>query len=151
MKTELALLRQARINILGLTKDLSLVQLNKIPEGFNNNIAWNVAHLVVVQQLLTYGLAGLPSNVSKEMIEKYKKGSKPEGAIDQEEWDKIKALSTDLVDRFEEDLKKEIFQKYKPYSTSFRITLNTLEDAVQFNNLHEGLHFGYILALRKML
>jgi len=32
----------------------SLEQLNKIPEGFNNNLIWNIAHCVVTQQLLCY-------------------------------------------------------------------------------------------------
>ena len=30
----------------------SLEQLNKVPEGYNNNLIWNIAHIVVVQQML---------------------------------------------------------------------------------------------------
>ena len=39
-------------------KQYSLAQLNKIPEGFNNNIIWNIAHTVVTHQLLLYKMTG---------------------------------------------------------------------------------------------
>ena len=29
--------------------NFTLEQLNKIPEGFNNNIIWNIAHTIVTQ------------------------------------------------------------------------------------------------------
>jgi hypothetical protein len=29
-------------------------QLNTIPEGYNNNLIWNIAHIIVVQQMLVY-------------------------------------------------------------------------------------------------
>jgi hypothetical protein len=35
----------------------TLEQLNKIPEGYNNNLIWNIAHVVVVQQMLVYKLS----------------------------------------------------------------------------------------------
>jgi len=49
----------------------SLDDLNKIPQGFNNNIIWNIGHIVVTQQLLAYKLSGLPMMVSDSMIAKY--------------------------------------------------------------------------------
>ena len=48
----------------------TLEQLNKVPEGFNNNLIWNIGHIVVVQQMLVYNLSGLPMMVSQEMVEK---------------------------------------------------------------------------------
>ena len=32
----------------------SVNQLNEIPIGFNNNLIWNIAHVLVVQQKLMY-------------------------------------------------------------------------------------------------
>ena len=44
--------KQSRKIISGIVSELNNEQLNAIPPGFNNNIAWNVAHLLVSEQLL---------------------------------------------------------------------------------------------------
>lgn len=58
-----------------LLEELSLEELNYIPAGFNNNILWNTAHILVTEQLLTYGLSGKEIKMEKEFINRYKKGS----------------------------------------------------------------------------
>jgi hypothetical protein len=60
-----------------LIQGYTLEQL-KVPEGFNNNIIWNIAHVIVTQQILVYKLSGLPMIVTDEMVEKYRKGTKTE-------------------------------------------------------------------------
>lgn len=44
MKKELQLIRYVRKNIMNVIEGHSLEQLNTVPEKFNNNIAWNLAH-----------------------------------------------------------------------------------------------------------
>ena len=61
-------LSKGRTLMLKIIDGLSIEQLNAIPEGFKNNIAWNIAHLVVTQQLLCYRLSGVPCLISDEMI-----------------------------------------------------------------------------------
>jgi hypothetical protein len=39
--------RTSRKVLLQFLENYTLVQLNKIPEGFNNNLIWNIAHIVV--------------------------------------------------------------------------------------------------------
>ena len=46
----------------------TLDQINHIPNGFNNNILWNCAHVIAVQQMLTYGLNNLPFGIPKEFV-----------------------------------------------------------------------------------
>ena len=62
----------------GFLNQFSLKELNKVPEGFNNNIIWNIAHVIVTQQLLVYSNSQLPMIVSDEMVAKYRKGTFPE-------------------------------------------------------------------------
>ena len=126
-------------------------QLNEIPKGFGNNMVWNIAHLVVTHQILCYKLSGLPMNVSKEMVEKYMKGTAPVGSVSQSEFDEIVTLFIALPNQFEEDLNQRLFQKYDAYTTSLNVTLVDIDSAIAFNNFHEGIHLGAILALRKLV
>lgn len=129
----------------------SLEDLNKIPDGFNNNIIWNVAHTIAVQQSLIYKLSGLPPIVSEEMIETFKKGSKPERDLTQAEVDEIKGLLFSTIEKTKEDYENEVFQNYHEYTVMTKSTLTNVMEAIDFNNFHEGIHLGYILALKKSL
>lgn len=129
----------------------TLEQLNKIPEGFNNNIVWNVAHCVAVQQALIYKLSGLPTLVSKEFILKYSKGAKPEGDVSQEEVDEIKALLSTTLQQAQNDYIAGIFVNYQEYTTSLGNTLRDINGALEFNNYHEGIHTGVIMSIRKFV
>lgn len=144
-------LSKGRVLMLKLIDGLSMDQLNKIPEGSKNNIAWNIAHLVVTQQLLCYKLSGLPCLVSDEMIDLYRKGTVPTKEVTKEEFDEIKSLFISLPLKFEEDYKKRIFQEYTAYTTSVNVTLEDIKSAATFNLFHEGIHLGAVLGLRKLV
>ena len=144
-------LKKSRALTLKVIDGLTIEQLNKIPEGFNNNISWNIAHLVVTQQLLNYKLSGLKCNVSDEMIENFMKGSKPNYTISEEEFEAVKKMFVELPLKLEEDYNKGIFKEYTEYTTSVNITLTTIEEGIQFNNYHEGIHLGIILQLKKLV
>ena len=129
----------------------SLEQLNTVPEGFQNNLIWNIAHVIVTQQLLTYKLSGLPMMVSDEMVAKFRKGTKTEGVVSQEEVDQVRSLLFTTLDQTEKDIEAGIFKSFQEYPTSTGFVLKSIEDAMNFNNFHEGIHFGYVLALKKAL
>lgn len=151
MKTQFNILRKVRELTSKAIKDLTLEQLHVIPKGFNNNIAWNVAHLVVTQQLLHYKLSGKDCLVSDELIEKCKKGTKPTDKFSQEEFDEIIELFEGLPDTLEEDFDAEIFTNYTPYETSTGFVIDSLETAIAFNNFHESLHLGVIMSIKKFV
>ncbi len=129
----------------------SLEELNKVPEGFNNNIIWNIAHTIVTQQLLVYNLSGLPMVVSDEMVATYRKGTKAESNLSQTEVDTIKGVLFSTIEKTKEDYEDKIFQSYNQYTVTTKSTLSNVEEAIEFNNFHEGIHLGYIFALRKSL
>ena len=145
------LLKTTRQNFLNLLNEFSLEQLNYIPKGFSNNLIWNFGHLVVTQQLLFYKLSGNKMYVSDELVNKYRKGTKPEGNATGEEVEELKKLAFELIDTFEKDYSenKTMFDSFTEYPTSYNYTLKNIEDTIHFNNTHEGVHYGYALALRK--
>ena len=130
----------------------SLEVLNKIPEGFNNNIIWNIAHVVVTEQLLVYRLSGLQPALSVDLINKYRKDTKPERATSQEEVNEIKGLLFSTTEKIKEDYKSRVFKSYNAYTVSTTgNTLTNIEEALQFVSIHEALHYGYVLALLKAI
>ena len=129
----------------------SLEQLNKIPEGFSNNLIWNVAHCVAAQQTLVYKLSGLPTMTSEEFTMKYRKGTKPEGDVSQAEVDEIRTLLSETLHQTEKDYLNKTFLNYTEYTTSMGFTLRNVEDALSFNNFHEGTHIGIIMSIRKFV
>src|SRR5690606_1003009 len=122
-----------------------------IPAGFRNHVFWNCAHALVTQQLMTYYLSGNEMLVDNDWVLRFKKGSVgDQNVTEQDVRLLIKLLQTSQV-----KLKKDYFAAnlsyFRPYETSFGIHLETIEDAIRFNNLHESLHLGYTMALVKNL
>jgi len=144
-------LLKSRQLTLKVIQNLTNEQLNKIPQGFKNNIAWNVAHLLVTQQLLCYKLSGLDCLVSTEMIEDFQKGSAPKYKVTNEAFETIKEQFIQLPVKLDEDYSKGIFKNYTEYTTSVNVTLINIEDAIDFNLFHEGIHLGIILQLAKFV
>lgn len=139
-------------SILGKFLDeYTLKQLNYIPHGFNNNLIWNIAHVVVVQQMLVYNLSSLPMMVSQQMIDRYKPGTKPEHDVTQQEVDEIRALLKTTIDQTEKDFALDLFQQYKDYKTATGFHLQSAYDAMAFNGYHEGMHRGMMMAIKKFV
>ncbi|MAD96421.1 MAG: damage-inducible protein DinB [Flavobacteriaceae bacterium] len=151
MKNEFDILRKARELVIKELEGLSLDDIHKIPDGFKNNIAWNVAHLVVTQQLIHYGLSGLPMLVSDELIAENRKGTAPTRNFTAEEFEEVKRLLVSLPEKLVEDYEAGIFKAYKTYPTSTGYVLTSIENAIPFNNIHEGMHYGIIRSIKKML
>ncbi|MBC9794391.1 DinB family protein [Sinomicrobium weinanense] len=147
------ILESTRNLVINAIEGLSLEQINKIPEGFNNNIAWNFAHLVVSQQILCYKLSGLPCNVDQGTMDRFKKGTAPdpERPMTIEELNGFREKFLGNVVKFREDYEKGLFKEFHTYTTSMNVTLADIHSAIAYNNMHEGLHLGYILALKRAI
>ncbi len=151
MKELLEITKTSRNMVSKLIQGYTLEQLNKVPTGFNNNLIWNVGHIVVTQQLLVYKLAGLPMMISDELVEKYRKGTKTEHEATQEEVDEILTLLHSTVEQTAKDIDNNLFQNFNEYPTSTGFVLKSNKDSMEFNNFHEGLHIGVIMSMRKLV
>lgn len=151
MQDQLEITKVIRNTLNKIMDRYTLEQLNKVPDGFTNNLIWNIAHVVVTQQLLVYKLADLPIMVSDELVNLYKKGTKTERPCTEEEVAEIKELLQTTVAKTEEDIANGLFTTYNEYPTSTGYVIRTNENAFAFNSFHEGIHLGYILALKKAL
>ncbi len=144
-------LRNPRKMILEIIKDYSIEQVNKIPQGFNNNIIWNLGHMIATSQGICYKRSGLEAVVSEDFFNTYKSGSKPERFISQEESEEIKGLFFSTLDKMEDDYGAGIFVNYTPVMTRYNVELSNVDEALAFLPFHDGLHIGYIMSLRKLV
>jgi len=151
MNDQIEVIKRTRTHLLELVKELNIEQLNKVPAGFNNNIIWNLGHLVAAQQGICYVRTGVKPHVAEDFIDRYKKGSKPERFLNEEELKKIKELFFSSLDILKQDYESGLWTGYDSWTTSYGVELNSIEDAIQFLNFHEGLHSGYILALKRVI
>jgi len=134
-----------------MLENYTLEQLNKKPKGFNNTIFWNIKHIVVTQQLLIYGLSNLPLQITESETEDYRKGSKFKMDASKQDVALLKKQLFSTIEQTEKDFRNGVFKTFTPYTVSTKSTLTTVEEALQFNNFHEGIHLGYIMALKKGL
>lgn len=129
----------------------TLEQLNKIPAGFNNNLVWNIGHIIVSQQSLIYRLSNLPMYTSKDLQNLYATGTKPNGLASAEDISELKLLLMSLVEKAIADAKSGKFVSFNERLTSTGFLLSTVEDAFEFNNYHEGMHLGVMMSIRKFV
>lgn len=150
-KRDFEITRITRQNILTTIKELTFDQVTSIPNGFSNSILWNFMHNMVTQQLLTYSMVGVKCNLDQDIIDKFRKGSAGDNSISEKEFVTFKEKYISLINKTENDFHELQSQEFKTYTTSYNITLNSLEDSIQFINTHEGLHFGIMMALKKLV
>src|SRR5665213_1190761 len=153
MKESIDIIRGARKFLLNLIDGISIEKLNEIPEGFNNNLAWNFAHVIATQQILCYRNAGAKPVIADEIIDKYKSGTRPEGFIDEKEFETLKQSLLSTIDKFELYSATNLFENYRAFDLKSYpgVRLKNVNDAAKFDCFHEGLHVGYSMALKKAL
>lgn len=132
-------------------KNFTLEQLNTIPAGFNNNIFWNIAHCLVTLQRLVYHYSGLPTVVPQKWFDAYNKGTAPGPAITDTDVAELIELFHVTHEQLVKDYQAGIFKSYDAYTTSTKMELTSVEDAITFSLFHEGIHVGSILALAKQV
>jgi len=110
LSKQFEILKKTRQFLLGMISELTTEQLNEIPAGFNNNIIWNVAHMVAAQQGVCYFRGGLPLVVKEAFFLSYKPETKPQGNVDSKQIDEIKSLLFTTIDQLEADYNNGLFK-----------------------------------------
>lgn len=140
--------RYLKDQIDGLTE----AQLRLIPDGFNNNVIWHLGHLVATQQLLHYRRAGIPLYVTDAFVDQFKNGTSPRDWQNNPDSDEILTLFLSLPEKLEQDYADSRFStSYNGFTTRSGFSLNSIDNAIIFNNFHEGIHTGYVMAMKKLL
>ncbi len=151
MERELDLLRQTRNNFISAIESLSESQMMVIPKGLNNNIFWNLGHILVTQQLLCYRFSGLPVKVPDEFVSLFKKGTSPVSWTNTPAIARVKSHMLSSIEDLYKDYHSGEFKQYKPFKTHYGFSPQCIEDAIRMNNVHEALHLGMVEILKKLV
>ncbi|HMG81412.1 MAG TPA: DinB family protein [Ferruginibacter sp.] len=145
------ILKLTRQYLLNDIKDLTTDQLNEIPAGFNNNIIWNLAHMLATQQGICYARAGIKLVIDQSLFDAYKPGTKPEKFVDANEVAETKKLFIAMVDRLEIDYANNVFTNFTAFTNRYGFEHRHVDDSINFVLYHEGIHFGVINAMMKLV
>ena len=151
METAIALIQYVRKSILQQVERFTTEQLNQIPAGFNNNLVWNLGHLLITQQQLCYKLGGFDMTVPADDFAAYSWNTRPDGYVSSPEVERIKALLLMSINQFEKDVTEGKFESYTPWVLPSGIAVNDISDALKVCMVHEGRHFGGVIALSKVI
>jgi hypothetical protein len=89
--------------------------------------------------------------ISDEMVDKYKRGTKPEHSVGQKEVDEMKVLLFSTLEKTKKDYSEKLFQNYNEFTSMSGFTMKSVTDAIEFNNYHEALHLGIMMQIRKFI
>jgi urease accessory protein UreH len=141
-----------RNKIANKIRKLTIEQLNKIPTDCNNNIAWQLGHLVVSSEILCYHRTGAQPNKEIDLVEKYRNGSRPESFIEQSEIDGLLKRLLNSYNAVLEDYNKGIFKNITPYAThTFGVEMTTIEEVFDVCSNHDALHAGQISIMERWI
>ncbi|WP_257668927.1 DinB family protein [Parapedobacter tibetensis] len=144
-------IKRTRELFVRLLEELSLEEINEVPNGFRNNIGWNFGHIVVSTQALCYLRTGIVlQDIEIPFFGTYQKGSKPEKWIAAEELETLKTQAFTSIERIERDIQDGVFAEISPYATStYGVEMNNIHEIITCTLMHDNLHLGYATALKK--
>ncbi len=143
--------KRSREIITNILESYSEEQLIKIPKGFNNNLIWNIGHIIAVNQKLIYKSSNSPIIIPEALLNQYNTGTFPNLDKDRENIPKIKKLLAYTVEKSIYDYHHSNFNKFNELITGTGFHISSIEEAFSFNNYHEALHIGLMLNIKKFI
>ena len=131
--------------------DLDEEQLLEIPDGAGANVLWNVGHVLFTHASMLYPPCGLPMPIPEEYEALFKAGTSPSDWSETPNVEEVLGRLKDLTEHTYVDYKTGKFDQYEDRELLKGYSLDSVEDAFAVNILHEGVHIGVIMSLRKQL
>lgn len=140
-----------RYHMMKELEGLDAEQMLAIPEGRDDNILWNVGHLLCSLSRLTYVFSGQPLPIPEHYLTLFGKGTSARAWDDAPDVDEVLDHFRRLPKQIEGDFTAQRFTRYKALEIVPGKTVASVEEAVNFHCFHEGLHIGMIITLKELL
>lgn len=137
-----------RKELLGTVEKVTDEQAEIIPDGFNNNIRWNLGHLYLDQFLWIEALTKEASPTSKQFNQWFGFGTAPANFTEEtpsfkELKELLKAQPQEILEKYRNELEKE----YPPIDMG----MHTIEQVLIRTIFHEGMHLQAINDLKRFI
>ncbi|HKC66971.1 MAG TPA: DinB family protein [Bacteroidia bacterium] len=142
---QIEFLKNQRSNLLLQLEKLSNDELSFIPKGSNNNILWNLGHILVIPQHHFYVVKGHAPHVEQYYIQNYMSGTRPLATDIDKEYKTIKELLLPTADFLKDDYDKGMFNDFRAFGNKDFI------ETLEFLTKHEAGHIAKINQLLNQL
>jgi len=137
-----------RKELLGNVEKVTDEQAEIIPDGFNNNIRWNLGHLYLDQFLWIEALTKEASPTSKQFNQCFGFGTTAANFTEEtpsfkELKELLKAQPQEILEKYHKELDKE----YSPIDMG----MHTIEQVLIRTIFHEGIHLQAINDLKRFI
>ena len=146
-------LKVVRSNTINSLKELSEGQADLVPEGFNNNIRWNLGHIYLVQEKFAFGFLPEPTKMPEGFTELFGRDTRPsEWKVQPPTLPELIKLLEDQTTRIKDKLDNRLDEAVaKPFNMPSGLILKTVGEFLTFSMYHEGQHVQTIRMLKKFI
>lgn len=131
--------------------DLTEKQLVEVPKGAPNNILWNIGHVINSHDRMLYPQCGLEVPCPSFYDECFRGGTSPSSWKRLPNPDEVLDEIESQGERILKDYAAGKFEKYESWEFVEGLTLDNAEEALGLCAMHEGVHLGTIMTLRRQL
>ncbi|GAA0504366.1 DinB family protein [Salinibacillus aidingensis] len=147
---QLLFVRESTINFV---KDMGEATSELVPDKLNNNIKWNLGHIYVVGEKFLFHFTGEETKIPSNYPTFFNTGTSPA------DWEMKPPSLKELIDVLSEQINRmnlalsgRMDEKVKEaYTTSTGFELRIVKEFVSFCLYHEGMHFGAIKNIGKLV
>ncbi len=144
-------MKEVREYLLMSSRALTTEQLLCVPEGFRNNILWNVGHVITDNCTMLYPQCGHEFPLPNHYLGWFEPGTSPDTWTDPPSLKEILDAGERTKDKLIEDCEAGRMESYAPMKLDDGIVLTNIASAIAHCNTHEAIHLGVVLALRKLV
>lgn len=144
-------LRFIRMRTLAALDATSEEMADVMPEGFANNIRWNLGHIYVTQEKLAYSFLNESPYLPDHYLDLFNARTNPTmWEVEAPSLSSLRSLLAEQLDRLEETFRGRLSEKgEKPFRLGENFEFTTLGEVLSFMSWHEGLHQGTITSLKR--
>lgn len=137
-----------RNRLLKLVEECSINKRSIVPEHFNNNLHWQIGHVLVMTEQLIFGLINQTSALPVHYNKFFGSGTRPtDWQADAPDWDLLIIQLKEQLDRIQEQFQNKLGIQVKENFLNAEVT----EEVIISSVLHEVSHIGIVSTMVKLL